>query len=229
MQYVVYAAVFILFLGAVALVAWGTRKGAGKERMMTSLDRLDAYDPNAYRKAELARPASERLLAPAVDRLAGHSAGHHPAWPRQEARAQDRDGRPPVEPRCQRAARAQAHLAGCGPGRPGASRGPPLAARALVHRAGAFRRRVHVLPSRPHHPQFGRQTEGRDSAGPARLPRPADGECGGRPGSRFGYGEDRREAARSASGRDPNNPPSDPDGQGPARGSARARRSLRRR
>jgi tight adherence protein C len=70
MQYAVYAAVFILFLGAVALAAWGTRKSAGKERMMTSLDRLDAYDPNAYRKAELARPASERLLAPAVDRLA---------------------------------------------------------------------------------------------------------------------------------------------------------------
>ena len=78
MQYVIYAAVFILLLGAVALAAWGTRKSAGKERMMTSLDRLDAYDPDAYRKAELARPASERLLAPAVDHLAGIARGITP-------------------------------------------------------------------------------------------------------------------------------------------------------
>jgi tight adherence protein C len=79
MEYVVYAAVFILFLGAVALAAWGTRKSGGTERMMTSLDRLDAYDPNAYRQAELARPASERLLAPAVKRLAGIARGITPA------------------------------------------------------------------------------------------------------------------------------------------------------
>jgi tight adherence protein C len=78
MQYVVYAAVFVLLLGAVALAAWGTRKNAGKERMMTSLDRLDAYDPNAYRQAELARPASERLLAPAVRRLSGLARGITP-------------------------------------------------------------------------------------------------------------------------------------------------------
>jgi tight adherence protein C len=79
MEYVVYAAVFVLLVGVVILIAWGTRKSAGKERMMTSLDKLDAYDPDAFRKAELARPASERLLAPAVQRLSGLARGITPA------------------------------------------------------------------------------------------------------------------------------------------------------
>ena len=78
MDYVVYAVVFILLLGIVGLVSWGTRKSGGKGRQMTSLDKLDAYDPNAYRKAELARPASERLLAPAIERLSGIARGITP-------------------------------------------------------------------------------------------------------------------------------------------------------
>jgi tight adherence protein C len=71
MAYLLYAVIFILFLGIVALVVWGTRKTSGKDRMMATLDRLDAYDPESFRKAELAMPASERLFAPAVKHLSG--------------------------------------------------------------------------------------------------------------------------------------------------------------
>jgi len=78
MEYAVYAAVVVLLLGVVAAIVWGTRKSAGQERMMTSLDKLEAYDPNAYRNAELAQPASQRLLAPAVRRLTGVARGITP-------------------------------------------------------------------------------------------------------------------------------------------------------
>jgi tight adherence protein C len=78
MEYAIYAAVFILLLGAVAIVAWGTRKSAGATRMMTSLDKLEVYDASSYRKAELATPASERLLAPAARRLTGVARGITP-------------------------------------------------------------------------------------------------------------------------------------------------------
>lgn len=78
MQYAIYAAVFVLLLGAVAVIVWGTRKSAGKQRMMTSLDKLEAFDSNAYRRAELSRPASERLLAPAGRWLTGLARGITP-------------------------------------------------------------------------------------------------------------------------------------------------------
>jgi tight adherence protein C len=68
-EYVVYIAVFVLLLGAVSLIVWGTKKRDSKEQVLASLDRLDSYDPAAYRRAELSRPASERLLLPAVMRL----------------------------------------------------------------------------------------------------------------------------------------------------------------
>jgi hypothetical protein len=42
MEYGIYAAIFILLLGAVALVVWGTRKTGSKEQVMTSLDKLEA-------------------------------------------------------------------------------------------------------------------------------------------------------------------------------------------
>jgi tight adherence protein C len=78
MEYAIYAAVFILLLGAVGIVIWGTRKSAGAKRMMTSLDKLEVYDANSYRRAELATPASERLLAPAARRLTGVARGITP-------------------------------------------------------------------------------------------------------------------------------------------------------
>lgn len=77
MEYGIYAAVFILLLGIVALIAWGTRRGAGTERI-SALDKLDSGDPNAFRRAELARPASERLLAPAIKSLSGVARGITP-------------------------------------------------------------------------------------------------------------------------------------------------------
>ena len=80
MEYGIYAAVFILLLGIVALIAWGTRRGAGTERI-SALDKLDSGDPNAWsdtRRAELARPASERLLAPAIKSLSGVARGITP-------------------------------------------------------------------------------------------------------------------------------------------------------
>lgn len=69
-QYVVYAAVFVLLLGAVGLVAWGTKKQGAKEQVLSSLERLDAYGSAAYQRDQLSRPASERLVGPAVTRLA---------------------------------------------------------------------------------------------------------------------------------------------------------------
>jgi tight adherence protein C len=79
MEYGIYAAIFILLLGAVALVAWGTRKTGSKEEVMSSLDKLEAYDSQAFRRAELDQPASQRILAPAVRRLTGVARGITPS------------------------------------------------------------------------------------------------------------------------------------------------------
>jgi tight adherence protein C len=79
MEYAVYTAIFVLLLGIVAVIAWGTRRPGGKEGVMTSLEKLDAYDSQALRNAELARPASQRLLGPAVRRLSGVARGITPS------------------------------------------------------------------------------------------------------------------------------------------------------
>ncbi len=79
MEYGIYAAIFILLLGAVALVVWGTRKTGSKEQVMTSLDKLEAYDSQAFRRAELDQPASQRILAPAVRSLTGVARGITPS------------------------------------------------------------------------------------------------------------------------------------------------------
>jgi tight adherence protein C len=79
MEYGIYAAIFILFLGIVALLVWGTRKSGDKAQVMSSLDRLDTYDSQAYRRAELDQPASQRLLAPAVRALSGVARGITPS------------------------------------------------------------------------------------------------------------------------------------------------------
>ena len=79
MEYGVYAAIFVLLLGAVGLVVWGTRKRGSKEQVMSSLEKLDAYDSQAFRRAELDQPATKRLLAPAVRRLTGIARGITPS------------------------------------------------------------------------------------------------------------------------------------------------------
>ncbi len=71
MQYVIYVAVFILFLGIVGVVAWGTRKTGPGTQSLSSLEKLQAYDSQSFRRAELAQPASERWLGPAVKVFSG--------------------------------------------------------------------------------------------------------------------------------------------------------------
>ena len=72
MAYVVYVGVFVLLLGAVAAVAWGTRpSGANKARL--ALERIEGGDPRAIRRLELSQPASQRLLRPAWARIAAAS------------------------------------------------------------------------------------------------------------------------------------------------------------
>lgn len=73
MEYVVYAGVFVLLLGAIALVAWGTRNTGRRARVQAALENLDSYDARAFRQAELAQPASQRLLRPAMMRMAAAS------------------------------------------------------------------------------------------------------------------------------------------------------------
>lgn len=73
MEYVVYAGVFVLLLGAVALVAWGTRSTSRAARVQAALEHLDSYDARAFRQAELAQPAGERLFKPAWVRMAAAS------------------------------------------------------------------------------------------------------------------------------------------------------------
>lgn len=70
MEYGVYIGIFVLLLGAVGVVVWGTRPSARDEKVRTSLQQLDTLDARAYSRAELALPASQRLVKPAVGRLA---------------------------------------------------------------------------------------------------------------------------------------------------------------
>jgi tight adherence protein C len=79
MEYGIYAAVFVLLLGAVALVVWGTRKPGAKEQVMSSLDKLDVWSSDAYDRAELRQPATQRLLAPAVKGLSRLGRGVTPS------------------------------------------------------------------------------------------------------------------------------------------------------
>jgi tight adherence protein C len=79
MEYGIYAAVFVLLLGIVGLLVWGTRKSGAKEQVLNSLQKLDAYDSKSFRRAELEQPASQRLLAPAVRKLSGIARGITPA------------------------------------------------------------------------------------------------------------------------------------------------------
>jgi len=48
MEYVVYAGVLVLLLGAVALIAWGTRHGGGRARVQAALEHLDSYDDASF-------------------------------------------------------------------------------------------------------------------------------------------------------------------------------------
>lgn len=79
MEYVVYAGVLVLLLGAVALVAWGTKTSGRTARVRVALDNLETYDARAFRQAELAEPASQRLLKPAWVRMAAVSKAITPA------------------------------------------------------------------------------------------------------------------------------------------------------
>jgi tight adherence protein C len=71
MLYVFYLAVLVLLLGAVWIVVWGTRAGPNGARI-APLDHLRAFDQSEY-GAELARPATQRLLKPALARLGAAS------------------------------------------------------------------------------------------------------------------------------------------------------------
>jgi len=73
MEYVVYAAVFVLLLGAVAIGAWGTKASSRSGKAQAALQQLDSYDARAFHRAELAQPASQRLMRPALQRVAAAS------------------------------------------------------------------------------------------------------------------------------------------------------------
>ena len=79
MEYGVYAGIFILLLGAVALLVWGTRPAGRGEKVRAALDHLDSYDARAFRQAELAQPATQRLVKPAFARMAAVSKRITPA------------------------------------------------------------------------------------------------------------------------------------------------------
>ncbi len=123
MEYGIYAAIFILLLGAVALVVWGTRKTGSKEQVMTSLDKLEAYDSQAFRRAELDQPASQRIFAPAVRSLSGVARGITPSGRIRKLERKIEIGRPAREPRCQRAAGPQVRVAGLWTGGAGGAGG----------------------------------------------------------------------------------------------------------
>ena len=94
-QYGLYAAVLILLLGAVALVAWGTKKQGAKEQVLNSLERLDIFDSDTYQRDQLSRPASERLLGPGARRLSSLAmAITPPSRVRRLERKIDTAGRP---------------------------------------------------------------------------------------------------------------------------------------
>lgn len=66
----VYIAVFALTLFALLLLAHALGLGSQGQKVRASLERLDTYDHRSFRQTELAAPAGERLLGPAVTRLA---------------------------------------------------------------------------------------------------------------------------------------------------------------
>jgi len=70
-EYAIYAGVFVLLLAAVAVVAWGTKPSSARAKV--ALEQLDSLDTRAFRRAELAEPATERLMKPAIARLAAAS------------------------------------------------------------------------------------------------------------------------------------------------------------
>ncbi len=73
MEYAVYAGVLVLLLSAVWFVVWGTRASGRGAKVQAALDHLDTYDSAAFRRAELAQPASQRLVKPAMARMAAAS------------------------------------------------------------------------------------------------------------------------------------------------------------
>jgi tight adherence protein C len=66
----VYIAIFALTLFALLLLGHALSAGGQGRKVRASLERLETYDHSSYRQAELAAPAGERLLGPAVARLA---------------------------------------------------------------------------------------------------------------------------------------------------------------
>jgi tight adherence protein C len=73
MEYALYIGVFVLLLAAVWLVVWGTKQTGRGAKVQAALEHLDTYDSRAFRRAELEQPASQRLLKPAVVRMAAAS------------------------------------------------------------------------------------------------------------------------------------------------------------
>ncbi|MCZ7664099.1 MAG: type II secretion system F family protein [Thermoleophilia bacterium] len=69
----IYAAIFVLTLGALAAVFLAIRPGGQAAKTQIALERLDTYETRAFRRAELARPAGERLLDPVLARLVAAS------------------------------------------------------------------------------------------------------------------------------------------------------------
>lgn len=67
---IVYPAIFALVLGALLLLAYGVRSGSHAQKVQASLDRLETYDARSFREVELSTPLGERLLGPAISRLA---------------------------------------------------------------------------------------------------------------------------------------------------------------
>ncbi|GAB4253688.1 MAG: hypothetical protein Kow00129_14790 [Thermoleophilia bacterium] len=69
---IVYALIFVLFLGA-GLLAFRALAGGQAEKVSVALGRLEAYDTHSYRRAELSAPAGQRLLAPTFRRIGSAS------------------------------------------------------------------------------------------------------------------------------------------------------------
>lgn len=94
-EYVVYAGIFILLLGSVAVVVWGTRPASRTEKVRAALGNLDRFDVQAFRQSELAQPASTRLIAPAFRRMAAASKWITPRGRMRRLEAKvERAGRP---------------------------------------------------------------------------------------------------------------------------------------
>ena len=94
---------FVLLLGAVAVVAWGTKSAGRTAKVQAALGNLDSYDARAFRQAELAQPASQRLLKPALGADGGGFEGDHAGRPHPQAGDQGGAGGSSLEPRRERA------------------------------------------------------------------------------------------------------------------------------